>query len=154
MPVYFLDSSAVVKRYVQEPGTAWMLSLLEPASDTRLYIARIAGAEVIAAFARRGRSGNLSADAVTKASMQFRSEFSTLYRIVEIAPTLIFRAMDLAQTHVLRGYDAVQLAAALSVQTVRLVQGLPALTLVSADGELNVAAAAEGLPVEDPTIHA
>jgi len=34
-----------------------------------------------------------------------------------------------------------------------LTLGLPALTLVSADGELNMAARAEGLIVEDPNMH-
>jgi hypothetical protein len=61
--------------------------------------------------------------------------------------------MILAERHALRGYDAVQLAAALELQTVLTASGLPALTLVSADAELNAAAAAEGLTVEDPNLH-
>ena len=58
--------------------------------------------------------------------------------------------MDLAQGQGLRGYDAVQLAAALDVNAERNRYGLPALTLVSADTDLNHAAAAEGLVVENP----
>jgi predicted nucleic acid-binding protein len=30
MAVYFLDSSAIVKRYVNEMGTTWLLSVLDP----------------------------------------------------------------------------------------------------------------------------
>ena len=30
MAAYVFDSSAVVKRYVRETGTAWVLSVLEP----------------------------------------------------------------------------------------------------------------------------
>ena len=153
MAAYFLDSSALVKRYLQETGTAWMVSLGDPTTNADLYIARITGPEVTAAIARRGRSGNLSAIAVTSAVRQFRLEFASLFRIVELTPEVLQRAMDLAQIHGLRGYDAVQLAAVLTVNLLRLAQNLSALTLISADQELNTAAAAEGLTVENPNSH-
>jgi hypothetical protein len=47
----------------------------------------------------------------------------------------------------------VQLAAAQEVQIRGDTLGLPVLTLVSADEELNVAATAEGLAVENPNRH-
>jgi len=31
MAVYFLDSSALVKRYISETGSAWVLGLFDPA---------------------------------------------------------------------------------------------------------------------------
>jgi hypothetical protein len=61
--------------------------------------------------------------------------------------------MDMADKHALRGYDAVQLAAALAIHEKRIAEGLPVLTLVSAAAELNAAALAEGLAVEDPNNH-
>jgi predicted nucleic acid-binding protein len=60
--------------------------------------------------------------------------------------------MDLAERHVLRGYDAVQLAAALKVHREYVAFG-GSCTLVSADAELNSAALAEGLSVENPNDH-
>jgi predicted nucleic acid-binding protein len=65
---------------------------------------------------------------------------------------LLNRAMTLAETHSLRGYDAVQLAA-YEVNAFCTAHGLPPLTLVSADSELNTAATGEGLPVDDPNAH-
>ena len=50
MAGYFLDSSALVKRYIQEPGTNGVRDLCSPTAGHVLYIARIAGAEVIAAI--------------------------------------------------------------------------------------------------------
>ena len=41
MAVYFFDSSALVKRYVQETGTAWVLGICNPTANAPLYIARI-----------------------------------------------------------------------------------------------------------------
>ena len=58
--------------------------------------------------------------------------------------------MTLATKHALRGYDAVQLAAALEANDERIANELSPLALISADDELNAAAKAEGLTVEDP----
>ena len=61
--------------------------------------------------------------------------------------------MTLAETHALRGYDAVQLAIAVEVNARGITLGLPVLTLVSADGELNMVVTTEGLTAEDPNLH-
>ena len=64
MAVYFLDSSAVVKRYAQETGSAWVELLTDPQAGHHLYLARITAVEVVAAVARRQRGGALSAVAM------------------------------------------------------------------------------------------
>jgi hypothetical protein len=150
---YFFDSSAVVKRYVQETGTAWVLSVTDPAAGHAIYVARITGVEVVSALTRQARSGALSPTAAPTALTQFRHDFAHQYHLVDITPTLLARAMALAETHALRGYDAVQCAAALVVHTYRQILQMPALTLVSADDALNTAAAVEGLLVDDPNTH-
>lgn len=43
MGAYFLDSSALVKCYAAETGTAWMTSLINPAAGNVIYVARITG---------------------------------------------------------------------------------------------------------------
>jgi predicted nucleic acid-binding protein len=75
-----------------------------------------------------------------------------MFAVVDIPPSVIERATDLAEKHALRGYDAVQLAAALAVHSMSQSHLLPYI-LISADAELNAAAAAEGLLVEDPNQH-
>lgn len=153
MAVYFFDSSAVVKRYVSETGTTWIIGLADPRTNNHIHLARITGVEVIAAIARRSREGSLSTDDAAIAIADFRSDFNTTYRTVEITSGLIAGAMRLAETYSLRGYDAVQLAAALEVNAHTVSLGLPAVTLVSADRGLNTAAVAGGLTVEDPNGH-
>lgn len=153
MAAYFLDSSALVKRYVLESGTPWIRNLCDPAARHTLYIARITGAEVIAALSRRIRMRSLTLSAAQSAITEFRTNFANGYIILEMTPTLIASAMDLAQEKGLRGYDAVQLAAALDVHTERNGYRLPPLTLVSADNDLNQAAISEGLMIENPNAH-
>jgi predicted nucleic acid-binding protein len=55
---YFFDSSAIVKRYVNEKGSAWVAETTDPAIGAYVYVASITGVEVVAAFARK-RKGNL-----------------------------------------------------------------------------------------------
>jgi uncharacterized protein len=153
MAVYFGDSSAIVKRYVNEIGTAWMTSITSPVAGNDIYLVQVTGVEVVSAIARQLRGGNLSVTDATNAIAQFRYEFYNVHKIVEIKPALISHAMTLAETYALRGYDAIQLASALEVNAEHLAQGGSAITLVSADGALNIAAMAEGLTVEDPNLH-
>lgn len=152
MGAYFLDSSALVKRYVRERGTGFVREIIDPDSGNEIYISRITGAEVVAAIARRGRIGDLEKEEVDRAVRQFRVEFERLYRVVEITPEVICRAMDLALRYGLRGYDAVQLASALEVRMVRAEMLMGELVLVSSDSELNEAAEEEGMRVEDPNL--
>jgi len=39
--VYFIDSSALVKRYVSGAGTTFVTNITDPATDHYLYVARI-----------------------------------------------------------------------------------------------------------------
>lgn len=72
MEVYFLDSGAIAKQYVTEIGSEWVAKLFEPSQELEVHFARITGAEVVAAIARRIRSGNISASSGAAATAQFR----------------------------------------------------------------------------------
>ncbi|MBD2449715.1 type II toxin-antitoxin system VapC family toxin [Nostoc sp. FACHB-152] len=150
MAVYFLDSSALVKRYISETGSAWVLRLCDLAQNNEIMIAAITGVEIIAAITRRSRSGSiLSQDAIAVCD-QFKNDLQSEYQVVEITEGIINSAIELAQIYGLRGYDAVQLAACLAVNALCIANGLPPMTLVSADAELNTAAASEHIFVENP----
>lgn len=153
MADYFFDSSALVKRYVTEIGTSWVTRLLLPTSGHRIHVASITTVEVTAALARRERGQQLSTNDFDTAMRQFRSDLHSIYETVDVTERLIAQAMVIAETHALRGYDAVQLASALAINTELLTAGLPAITLVSADLELNLTAQAESLLVENPNNH-
>ncbi len=153
MTVYCLDTSALVKRYVLETGTAWITRLTSPAARHDLYVVRLAGPEMIAALFRKVRTGEVSRAEATRAAANFRLDWQRQYQILEVTPGLADRAMSLAERYGLRGYDAVHLAAALELQAARLTMRLPTLTFVSADGGQLHVAAAEGLLIEDPNAH-
>ncbi len=148
MASFFLDTSAAVKRYVQEAGSTWTRALTSPANGHFLYIVRVTDVEITAAIARRRIAPTLSIAQATSALNQWHLDFAQDYRIVEITIPLLQKATQLADLHALRAYDAVQLAATLEVRA-----NVPSLTLISGDSDLNKAAMAEGLPVDDPNTH-
>ncbi len=152
MAVYFLDSSGIVKRYVTETGTTWIKRVCDPAVGNDIYTAHVTGAEA-AAVMRRARRGEVSvADAVTAVS-DLQNHLRSGYTPVYITDGLVQLAIELVQRHPLRGYDAVQLASALQVKAGCAALGIPAPIFVSADNDLNAAAAAEGLATDDPNAH-
>lgn len=153
MAAYFFDSSSLVKRYAKETGTAWVFSLIRPSAGNRLYLARITGAEVITAFTKKQRTGEISTVEMKKAIRRFEREYSNKFVLIEVTPVVIQSAMNLAKKYPLRGYDAVQLAAALSAERVRQKAGASSLEFISADNDLNNAAASEGLTVNNPNNH-
>ena len=150
MAVYFLDSSAVVKRYIREAGTAWIINTTNPSAGNRIYLARITGVEVVSAISRQKRAGTLSTTTAETAIAQFREDLTNQYRVVEMTRLLTERAMKLAETYALRGYDAVQLAAGLEVHTLCQILGISPFFLVSADKALNEAGTQEELILVDP----
>lgn len=153
MKVYFFDSRSIVKHYVQERDSSWVISVASAATNNLIYRAHITGVEVVSAITRRARSYSLSPSDPAILLSDFRYDFANQYRIIEITSALIASAMVLAETHALRGYDAIQLVAALEVNAIYRALGVPTLTMVSADTELNTAALAEGLIVEDPNAY-
>jgi len=158
MAVYFLDTSALVKRYALEDGTRWIQSVTDPAAGNLIYVGRITGAEVVAAIRRKVRNGETTETNARAVTEDFRFDFASQYQIIEINDVVVDRAMLLIENHKLRGYDGVQLAAAIEINDQLLAVGMPmtgvtALTMISADVDLNAAAAAEGLVVESPKSH-
>ncbi len=153
MAVYFCDSSALVKRYVQETGSAWVIGLTDKQAQNPIYIAGITAVEITAAMTRRVRGRTLTPADAAQMLTNFRYDLARQYVVIDLLPKVLTQAAGLAEAHALRGYDAVQLAAALALQAARQAAGIAALTFLSADQELNVAATQEGLTVDDPNQH-
>ena len=153
MAIYYLDSSALVKRYIAETGSNWVLNLFAPATRHTIFIAAIAPVEITAAIMGRARGRSIPMVDASAACEQFQLDASIDYQVVELTKEVLALAVALAGRRPLRGYDAVQLAAALAVNHIGVASGLPPLTFVSADARLNQIAGDEGLPVDDTNQH-
>jgi predicted nucleic acid-binding protein len=153
MALYFFDSSALVKRHVNESGSRWVRSLTHVKADHTIYLSRITTVEIVSAITRRQRGRSLSVAQGAAILGHFRRHLAQRYNILELTPSLLVDAMTMARKHGLRAYDAVQLAAVIEVSRIHHDAGSGLITMISADHELNIAAVAEGLTVEDPNLH-
>ncbi|MBC7226883.1 MAG: type II toxin-antitoxin system VapC family toxin [Thermoflexales bacterium] len=143
--VFYLDSSALVKRYLPEPGTRWVRHISATAS---IAMAEFSIVEVASALARRVRMGDLDprlCDDLLEAFLQDVEGYSVL------SPNrgTVLLAVELTRRHPLRAYDALQLATALQLADALRSESF-SLTFVSADERLCAAAEQEGLPTVNP----
>ncbi len=106
----YLDTSALVKKYVEEPRSAEICDCIS--QHDAIATSTITRAEAAATFARAGRDGSLTEAGARAAHRHFVREWKTYVRI-RITESLIAKADDVTWTFQLRGYDAVHLAAAL-----------------------------------------
>ncbi len=154
MTVYFLDTSALVKRYVTEFGSNWVIAQCQPKAGNTIVISQAALVEAVAAFCRKTREQSIE-QRISEAERDrnitlFKRDVRRQYTTVRVTSTVYDRAGNLCRIHRLRAYDAVQLASALLIRSKLAVIGVPTLTFVSADVELLSIASDEGLGVENP----
>lgn len=134
----YLDSSALVKRYVAEVGSQEVNRWITQAQQASTSL--LARPEVAAAICRAARLDLITQLESRKALELFRVEWESLGRL-PVNEATARRADDLACNHDLRGYDAMHLASALLYQH---ALGLP-LVFVTYDRTLWQAAREENL---------
>jgi len=148
--IYFLDSSALVKCYAVETGTAWISQLCDLTNNHMLLIASVTLVEVAAALAGKRCSQEITTEAYGQVMQDFIRDAATQYRVLGVDQGVVTLGVQLTSRQKLRGYDAVQLAVALIVNTAFIGQQLSPLTFIGADRDLLTAASNERLPVENP----
>ena len=160
MPSYFFDSSALVKRYHVEDGSAWVRSICDPRAHSPLYLAELAHVEVIAALYRAGQREHLHPSFVASMVNTFERHLTLsnparpapVYRLIPVSSVIFALAARLcgryqdARPHPLRSLDAIQLVAGLLAATALSDE----LVFVTSDVRLTAIAALEGFRVMDP----
>jgi len=107
--ILYLDSSAIVKQYVVETGSAEVRQAVAESEINGTSV--ISHAEVIATFRKTVRAGVLREEEAVKLRRSFDRGWPDLVR-TRVTERLIRHASTLAWTFGLRGYDAVHLASA------------------------------------------
>jgi len=141
-----LDTSALVKLYVQEPGTDRLLPLVSDRPEDRFAILAISVVEVRSAIRRRQRAGDIDVSAATAILKSVQSHMETRFIRQMINETVIDTALEMIDRYALRAYDAVQLAGCLVLCGI----AAEAFTFVCSDHRLLEAARSERLAVLDP----
>src|SRR5437879_3023056 len=87
MTTFFLDGSALAKRYIAEPGTPLLDFLLGNVSAERLVVVNVGFAEVVSVLVRRKNSGILSNVAFLKALNQLGQEIIHALAVSKVETT-------------------------------------------------------------------
>jgi len=155
MATYFLDTSALVKRHIAEPGHAWVQGICDPSAGHSIVISEVALVEVVASFSRMVRERPQRLDAATRDRLiaYFEALSQSEYIITLVNRAILTRAAGLCPRHPLRAYDAIQLACALTRRDDDVASGQPTPIFVCADTTLLAVASAEGLAIENPNDH-
>jgi predicted nucleic acid-binding protein len=132
----FFDSSALAKRYVQEPGSDRVEEILFGASS--LGVSMICLSEVISALCRRRRERRLSKQQYLRAKQALFQDLEDS-SIVGVTEAVVAHAVQLLERWPLRSSDSLQVASAAEWS---------ADLFVSADERQCAAARGYGLQVE------
>ncbi|HEX2202916.1 MAG TPA: type II toxin-antitoxin system VapC family toxin [Longimicrobium sp.] len=144
----FLDTSALVKAYVEERGTESVRGLLAR-GDTELFLSKHVALETLATFAYKLRDQQIT----TRRYREIRADFYATYQrynVVPVTDDTIETAIDLADQHRKLGVgsvDLIHVATALEIQA--RVPETP-LTIICADRSMRLLARAAGFEVFDP----
>jgi predicted nucleic acid-binding protein len=150
LSVYYLDTSALVKLYVREPGTEQMLRLADPAGGHALALLGLTRVEFRSAVRQRERAGDVAHDIADNLIDSMDGHLANFFLVQPLTDLVIEEAAALLDRHALKAYDAVQLAGCIMLRA-RLGRHA---TFVCSDRQLVRAAEDEGMIVLDPAVEA
>ncbi len=141
--IYYLDSSALVKRYAAESGSDKVTSLIE--GDYKIAVSWLAVPETLSAVARRAKGGSICAEDLASIRSQFNQDMQR-FMIVDVCGAAIDGIEKLIDRHALRGADSIHLSTALWLCKATKSP----VVFVASDNELLIAARAERLKIINP----
>lgn len=150
--IYYADTSALVKRYVTETGTAWVRAMMRSAAGNTFFTAQISMIELYSALNHRLRKQTITPLRYARLSLLVNHVWDLQYVIVTQTATVLDAARQLIERHPLRAYDAVQLASAIQARQT-MPSGAASIIFLSADNQLLSAATAEGFATDNPNLH-
>ena len=151
--VAYFDTSALLKQYVTEIGSAWVRTYLAQSASLAVFMSSLTTVEATCAFARRLRDGTLTPKLHATVARAFDYDVTHKYSLLDVMPLTLETARRLATQHPLRAYDAVQLATAWLLNQDLANSGEARLAFICADDRLVAIAQAEGLRTDNPNHH-
>jgi predicted nucleic acid-binding protein len=93
--VYYADSSALVKRYVNESGSTWIQAICQPISNHIIALAHVGLAEIAAALSVKYRQNVLTADIRDGLLRDLQRYGRDQYWLVDVDQAMVTDAIDL-----------------------------------------------------------
>ena len=149
----YLDASALVKRYLREPGSDEVNHLFQ--RGEKLFTSVLSYAEVYAAVSRKFHNKEISRTVFERSRKGFLEDYMFALHTLELDVGTLAAVPSLTERHPIRGADAVQLSSVLWLRD--MMQLVPSfiddenrLEFVTADERLAVFSREAGLTVSVP----
>ena len=110
----FCDTSALAKRYVQEPGSEELEELFTSIA-TEMFISTLAFVEIASALGRKLRNKEIAEAKVGEAIKELEEDWYEVFAKIPVEDMLAEKAAAIALEYSLKGADAVHLASALVI---------------------------------------
>lgn len=148
---FYLDASALAKRYTPEIGSAQVDAILDAVSGNRVYVLNVGVGEVVSILVRKRNSGGISPSDFGEAMVKLDTEIAHAADVkrVSVSNRLALSSFSLIAAHSINSTDAIMLRSALVIAR-RLRAAGDDLVLVASDQRLLRAAQAEGLITLNP----
>ena len=148
MPIFYLDTSAVVKRYRSERGTEVIARLFDdPESEDRFYSSFLSILEFTSGILCLVKGDQLRERVANEVLARFRRDIREIFRGWPLDNDIVTEAVAVVERHKLRSGDAIHLATAISLFSIATG---PQVVMVTSDRELLRAAEVSGITTLDP----
>ncbi len=150
---FYLDASALVKRYIVETGSPLTNYLLDNVTKSRLMALYIGIGEVTSVIVRRHNAGAINDADFVQALANFKAEVADApdFLLKSVEDSIVRASLDFIEHHSINATDAIVLRSALDVADALRNAG-DDLVLVASDARLVRAAQLEGLVTFNPEL--
>lgn len=151
--IYYADTSALVKRHLDETGSRWFQELVRANESGTIMSSKLSIVELFSAFNRRRREATISEINYSDFTRDFSTASGEEYDLIDLSDSIIIIARRMLEAYSLRTGDSVQLASAIHVREILLDSQLQAPIFLASDNKLLDAAIAEGFTTDNPLLH-
>ncbi len=141
---YFIDSSALIKRYHYETGTEVIDEIIEK-EYSQIFISSVTLIEVIATLRRKVKERKISKNRFLKLKGVFLYDVEKMYTLIPLDDSVLADALHIAEKYGCKSLDSLQLSSALKA---KLIEG--EIIFVCADKQLLKYAKKEGFETLNP----
>jgi len=139
----YFDSSALVKRYVEETGTNFVKSILSGSGE--IATSKLTYPEILSALMRKHRAGEIAKKLLQDIVARFEKDWYHIL-VLEFHNDLLQIVKSLIEKHPIKAADAIHLSSALWLKLSSKID----VTFVASDLNLLKAAQAEKLQIINP----
>lgn len=147
--MYFVETSALVKAYVSERGSATVSEAFRRLRGS-LFISELVAIETLAKLTWLKRSETISRNGYRKLKREFEADLAQLFQIAPIAEATLVAARELVDRYAQTAAGPIDLVHLATLESLQALYPPEPVRLMCSDSALRNVARARGVGVFDP----